>query len=86
MRIDEEDVLELAAHICHMDENADPSDIEDKLIEEKGIDLAGFAETVEALLPLIDIGESPLTGNRYKGFSKSIGDQGERFFFVKMKA
>lgn len=32
-------------------------------------DLENFSEIVNRLLPLIDIGESPLTKEKFKGFS-----------------
>lgn len=46
--------------------------IENILIDELNIDLDTLEKIVSKLLPLIDIGKSPLTGNMYKGFSREF--------------
>ena len=44
--------------------------VENALLDELNIDFDSFHEIVNRLLPLIDVGESPLTKKRFKGFSK----------------
>lgn len=66
------DLEELACKITGLDYDeidGDTSTIEDKLYEEFEIDLEGFQELISRLMPLIDVGTSPLTGQRFKGFS-----------------
>lgn len=82
MNIDERDVLELAAHIVGLPENSEDSDIEDELIGKLNIELYGLAKIVEALLPMIDIGSSELTGKSYKGFSVPIQKNSDQKRFL----
>ena len=46
--------------------------IENILIEEMNIDLDTLEQIISKLLPTIDVGKSPLTGNMYKGFSREF--------------
>ncbi|MDT9499157.1 hypothetical protein [Capnocytophaga canimorsus] len=76
------DIEQLACKITGLDYDeidADTSVIEDKLYEEFEIDLDNFAEIIARLLPLIDVGESPLTKKVYKGFA----DNENRCWLVK---
>lgn len=72
------DIEEIACVILDLDyEDYDESDecteqIENILIEEMNIDLDTLEKIVSKLLPLIEIGESPLTENMYKGFSRKF--------------
>ena len=71
-RTDMLDIEELACKIADLDYDeidADTSIIEEKLIDEFGIDLDGFQQIINRLLPLIAIGKSPITKKTYKGFS-----------------
>ncbi|MFK8302665.1 hypothetical protein ACI75Y_07110 [Capnocytophaga stomatis] len=66
------DIEQLACKITGLDYDeidADTSVIEDKLYEEFEIDLDNFAKIISRLLPLIDVGKSPLTKKVYKGFA-----------------
>lgn len=70
---DYDDVMDLACEITGLDvENVDGdiSLVEDSLCEKLNVDFDSFHEIVNRLLPLIDVGESPLTKKRFKGFSK----------------
>lgn len=68
------DVEELACKILGINyDDVDSSDIEQSLYEEFEIDFEAFQNIVSRLLPLIDVGESPLTKKRYKGFSNQMG-------------
>jgi len=82
MNIDETDVLELAAHITGLSTKSKDSDIEDALIDKLNIDLYGLSLTVEALLPMIDIGSSELTGKSYKGFSVPLQENSDQKKFL----
>ena len=71
MKLDQFEIEELAAHICGLDyDNVEYSDIEESLYEKFNIDFDSFQNLMYALVPMIDVGTSPLTGTRYKGFSK----------------
>jgi hypothetical protein len=66
------DMEELACKIMGIDYDeidADTEVIEEELYNQFEIDLENFSEIVNRLLPLIDIGESPLTKQKFKGFS-----------------
>ncbi len=71
-KLDLLDLEELACKITGLDYDeidADTSVIEDALCAEFGIELDGFVDIVNHLLPLIDVGKSPITEKKYKGFS-----------------
>ncbi|WP_396957697.1 hypothetical protein [Nitrosomonas sp.] len=46
-----------------------------------GVEVSDFAKLINALVPLIEIGKSPLTGRFYKGFA----DGDKRLLLVKME-
>ena len=76
---------ELACHITGLDYDeidADEEIIDEKLQEEFGCDLQQFTHIIQRLLPMIDVGSSPLTQKRYKGFS----DTEKGMWFVKIDA
>jgi hypothetical protein len=60
------DATELAAHILGIDE--EDQSLYETLYETYGCDLIQLESLIEALLPMIDVGSSPLTGRRFKGF------------------
>ena len=63
---------ELACYITGLDYDeidADEEIIDEKLQEEFGCNLQQFTHIIQRLLPMIDVGSSPLTQKRYKGFS-----------------
>ncbi len=75
MRIDIEEVACTILGLEYEDyEEADDctEQIENILIEEMNIDLDTLERIVSKLLPLIEIGKSPLTGIAYKGFSREF--------------
>ena len=73
------DTYELALYLCGMnpDNDADFENEEmvDKILYEKyGIeDTEGLDKLIKDLAKLIDVGKSPITGKRYKGFSNQEG-------------
>lgn len=75
MRIDIEEVACAVLGLEYEDyEEADDctEQIENILIDEMNIDLDTLEQIVSKLLPIIDVGKSPLTGNLYKGFSREF--------------
>lgn len=75
IRIDIEEVACTVLGLEYEDyEEADncTEQIENILIEEMNIDLDNLEQIVSKLLPTIDVGKSPLTGNMYKGFSREF--------------
>ncbi|MFK5856572.1 MAG: hypothetical protein QM503_10605 [Bacteroidota bacterium] len=70
------DVEELACKVTGMDYDeidADTETIEDALLVNFELDIEQFTELVNRLIPLIDVGESPITKKKYKGFSNQQG-------------
>ena len=78
------EIEELACKITGLDYDeidADTQVIEDKLMDELGIDLQQFQEIVDRLMPLIMIANSGLTESTYKGFADILNG----IWFTKMK-
>lgn len=66
------EVEELACKVTGLDYDeidADTQTIEDKLMDELGVDLQQFQEIVERLLPLVMVAHSGMTEKSYKGFA-----------------
>jgi len=75
-------IEELACKITGLDYDeidANTEIIENKLMDELGVDLQQFQEITERLLPLIMIANSGMTENTYKGFA----DIEKGLWFVK---
>jgi len=72
------DAEELAAHILGLDyDQVESDEIEEKIFDKFECSMETFQVIVSHLLPLVDVGKSPLTGEVYKGFSKSISEDGK---------
>ena len=76
MNIDEFDIEEL---VRGMHDLSDDIDVYDYVSEEYGIDWDGFCSLISNLVPLITVGQSPLTQKIYKGFGK------DNMFFLKVE-
>lgn len=67
------DLEEFAAYICGLDYDKIEEDltdtIEKALYDKFDIDLDQLQRLMEIIMPLIDVGESPLTNTKFKGFS-----------------
>lgn len=66
------DVEELACKIVGLDYDeidANEEMIEDAMEERYGISLDVFADILSKLLPMVDVGTSPISGKTYKGFA-----------------
>lgn len=71
VNVDPWDCEELACKILGVDyeaEDYESNDIEQKLADEWGISTDEFQDIISRLLPLIEVGHSPLTGRTYLGF------------------
>jgi len=67
------EIEELACEILGLDYDeidANTAIIEEHLIEEFNIDFDMFCELINRLVPLIEVGKSPLTDEIFKGFAK----------------
>lgn len=53
--------------------------VEEALYDKFEISLTAFAALMTKLLPLVDIGESPITHERFKGFSIPLGENTKQF-------
>jgi hypothetical protein len=69
--MDELEALELAAHLLGIDEDADDLDeqVEQKMWEKYEIEFSNFRVLANDLLPLCDVGQSPITKELFRGFS-----------------
>lgn len=68
------EIEELACDIIGKDYDeidGDTNAINEALYEDLNIELDDFKKIVDRLIVRIDIGKSPLTGERYKGFSNT---------------
>ena len=62
-------IEELAAHILGVDVDERWEDLGELLFDEFNIDLNIFENLIEKLMPLCEVGHSPLTGISYRGFA-----------------
>ena len=62
-------IEELAAHILGVDVDERWEDLDELLFDEFNIDLEIFENLIEKLMPLCEVGHSPLTGTSYRGFA-----------------
>ena len=69
--MDELEALELAAHLLGIDEYAEDLDeqVEEKMYEKYEIEFHNFRVLASDLLPLCDVGQSPITKELFRGFS-----------------
>ncbi len=69
--MDKLEALELAAHLLGIDEDADDLDeqVEEKIYERYEIEFHNFRVLASELLPLCDVGQSPITKELFRGFS-----------------
>lgn len=73
--VDIEDIMDLAVCVLGLDPDVeyDYDEIEFKIHEKFGCSLEDFCSIVEHLLPLVGMGESPLTKTIYRGFAHDDG-------------
>lgn len=76
MGISEFDIEELVRGIGSLNDEAD---LDDYLYDKFSIDFEIFAQIIAVLMPLIVVGQSPLTEKTYSGFGK------DGIFFIKQE-
>ena len=77
MKISYFDIEELVRGMDGLDDDAD---IDQHLFDKYEIGFDQFSKVVEDLLPLVVVGQSPLTNTVYKGFGR------DGLFFLKTEA
>lgn len=87
-KADDLQIEELAAHLLEvsLEELAgEDGEYESRLwnlfYNQFGIEVSDFAKLINALVPLIEVGKSPLTEKIYKGFANTD----KKFWLVKME-
>ena len=76
MLVDEFDIEELGRGMFDL---SDDADVFDYVFEEFDCDWSSFCQIIDKLLPLVIMGESPLTKKVYRGFGK------DGMFFIKQE-
>ena len=77
------DTHELICHLCNLDDDSTYDELEQAIFDNYEVSIDAFDAIAHALLPLIDVGKSELTGETYKGFS--VHTNGYGFWLLKMK-
>ena len=77
------DTHELICHLCNLDDDSTYDELEQAIFDNFEVSIDAFDAIVHALLPLIDVGKSELTGEIYKGFS--VQTNGYGFWLLKMR-
>ena len=77
------DTHELICHLCNLDDDSTYDELEQAVYDKYEIELDQFDLVVRDLLPLIDVGNSELTGKTYKGFS--VHTNGYGFWLLKVE-
>lgn len=63
------DIYELAIHLCELPDDAEDDQIDQALYDKFEMNQDQLRKLVEVLMPLCEVGTSPLTGQRYRGFA-----------------
>ncbi len=71
------DVEELIRGLGNLDDDVD---VDEYIYDNFGVEFDSFVKIIETLMPLIVMGQSPLTQKVYKGFGK------DGVFFIKQEA
>ncbi len=72
--IDSFECCELAAHLSGIEDFEDEDDVWGKLWVDHEIDQDGFCWLINKLVPMMNVGESPISHKMNIGFSKKLGD------------
>jgi hypothetical protein len=73
---------ELAAKICGLGDDYESDQVEQALFDKYEISFEKFNELIEDLVPLCEVGVSPLTDQKYRGFA----DVEQQCWIVKVDA
>ena len=77
------DTHELICHLCNLDDNSTYDELEQAVFDNYEVSIDAFDAIVHALLPLVDVGKSELTGKTYTGFS--VHTNGYGFWLLKVE-
>ena len=69
MKIDWIDAEELAAKICSLGDDYDSDAVEQALFDKYEISFDKFHNLICDLAPMCEVGQSPLTNERFRGFA-----------------
>lgn len=69
MAISNYDSEELAAKVLGFGEEYDPDEVEQKLFDVYEISMDSFHKLISDLAPMCEVGQSPLTNERSRGFA-----------------
>jgi hypothetical protein len=69
MTISDYDAEELAAKLLGFSEDYEPDDVEQKLWDVYEISMNSFHRLICDLAPMCEVGKSPLTNERFRGFA-----------------
>ncbi len=69
MTIDWIDAEELAAKVCKLGDEYDSEAVEQALFEMYEISFDKFHELISTLAPMCEVGQSPLSGKKFRGFA-----------------
>ena len=85
IEMSEEDCCDLAAHILNISDQTDDELVWLELDNQYGVEPPEFIKLITKLVPLIDVGKSPLTGKMSKGFAEKLGDTDVLVWFAIME-
>ena len=85
VRLLDSDIEELAAFLLGLGDEYEDWEIEKKLLYEFDMDFEAFCSVIRKLLPLCDVGKSPITGKIYRGFSRPENETA-KVWLLKMEA
>lgn len=74
---------DLIRHLCGADADDDDVDMDDLVDERFGITAEEFAKVIDAVLPLVAVGKSPISGQAYRGFALVDADGSGRWLLKR---
>jgi len=69
MVIADYDAEELAAKLLGFSEDYEPDEVEQKLWDVYEISMDSFHRLISDLAPMCEVGQSPITGEKFRGFA-----------------
>ena len=69
MVIADYDAEELAAKLLGFSEDYEPDEVEQKLWDVYEISMENFHKLICSLAPMCEVGQSPITGEKFRGFA-----------------
>ena len=69
MAISDYDTEELAAKLLGFSEDYEPDEVEQKMYDAYEISMENFHKLICVLAPMCEVGQSPLSGEKFRGFA-----------------